>query len=96
MLPAMRRYRLSRARRMVNAIVRAEPRVSLRRGRRSEQVTATELSAEEAAPVLRAYLERVPVTRPYFDVGVTSPLEAVVAEAHRHPVFALRPPRRVP
>jgi hypothetical protein len=39
--------------------------------------------------VLRQYVKEVPITRPYFDVRVDSPLEAFAAEAPRHPVFLL-------
>ena len=70
--------------------VRAAGQVTLRRGRRTERVTATELRATQAAPVLREYLTRVPITRPYFDVTAASPLDDIAAEASRHPVFALR------
>jgi hypothetical protein len=48
-----------------------------------------EVAAEQAAPVLRAYLKKVPVVRPFFDVKPGSPIEAFVAEAPRHPVFRL-------
>jgi hypothetical protein len=30
------------------------------------------------------------MTRPFFDARPDSPLEAFVAEAHRHPVFRIR------
>lgn len=70
--------------------VRAAGQVTLRRGRRTERATATELPAAQAAPVLREYLTRVPITRPYFDVTAASPLDDLAAEANLHPVFALR------
>jgi deazaflavin-dependent oxidoreductase (nitroreductase family) len=70
--------------------VRVADRITLRRGRRSEQATTTELSGAEAAPVLREYLIRVPVTRPYFDVTPRSSLGDIETEAESHPVFALR------
>ena len=34
-------------------------------------------------------ITRVPITRPYFDAKPDSPLAAFIAEAPRHPVFAL-------
>jgi hypothetical protein len=52
-------------------------------------VSLRALSPAEAAPVLRRYVTRVPITRPYFDVTPGSPLTAFEAEADRHPVFAL-------
>jgi deazaflavin-dependent oxidoreductase (nitroreductase family) len=68
---------------------RAAGRVTLTRGRRAETVSLRALSAAEAAPVLRHYVTRVPITRPYFDVTPDSPLTAFEADAARHPVFAL-------
>jgi len=48
-----------------------------------------EIKPEEAAPVLKMYVTRVPITRPYFDVRPESDLGAFRAEAPRHPVFAI-------
>jgi len=68
---------------------RAAGKVGLRRGKHSEIVPVRELGPEEAAPVLKLYVERVPHPRPYFDNGPDAPAEAFIAEAHRHPVFLL-------
>ncbi len=68
---------------------RAAGEVTLRRGRRSETLAIEQVSPAEAAPVLREYVRSVAVTRPFFDAGVDSPLEAFEAEASRHPVFRL-------
>ena len=68
---------------------RAAGQVILTRGHRSETVRIVELSPEESAPVLKAYLKRISVVRPFFDVRPESPLEAFVAEAPRHPVFRI-------
>ena len=68
---------------------RAAGEVRLTRGRQSEVVRVEELGPEEAAPVLKAYVARVPVTRPYFDAPPDAPLAAFVAEAPRHPVFRI-------
>ena len=70
---------------------RATGHVRLSRGRRSETVRVKELAAEAAAPILKAYLERVPITRPYFDVTPDAPLAAFAAEASKHPVFQVVP-----
>jgi len=70
---------------------RAAGRVTLTRGGRAEIVSLRALSEAEAAPVLRRYVTRVPITRPYFDVTPDSPLVAFESEAARHPVFALTP-----
>ena len=72
--------------------VRAAGQVTLSRGRRTDELGVDEVGAQEAAPVLRAYLGKVRVVRPYFDAAPDSPLEAFTAEASRHPVFRLRAP----
>jgi deazaflavin-dependent oxidoreductase (nitroreductase family) len=63
--------------------------VTLSRGRRSETAGVAELSAEEAAPILRAYVAQVPITRPYFDALPEAPAEAFAAETRHHPVFRI-------
>ena len=68
---------------------RAAGQVTLSRGSRSETLSIRELAGAEAAPVLKRYLTRVPITRPYFDVKPDSPLRDFVSEAPRHPVFQL-------
>ncbi|GIW07458.1 MAG: hypothetical protein KatS3mg060_2263 [Dehalococcoidia bacterium] len=69
--------------------VRAAGQVTLARGRRSETVKIEELAPSDAAPVLRLYATRVPITRPYFDASPDAPVEAFAAEAARHPVFRI-------
>lgn len=69
--------------------VRATPVVSLRRGRTTMVLGAREADAETAGAVLRRYVVQVPVTAPFFAAGAADPVEAFVAEAPRHPVFAL-------
>jgi hypothetical protein len=71
--------------------VRAAGRVTLSRGRRSETAAIAELEPVQSAPVLKAYITKVAVTRPFFDVRPDSPLEAFEVEASRHPVFLIRP-----
>jgi deazaflavin-dependent oxidoreductase (nitroreductase family) len=68
---------------------RAAGQVTLKRGRRSETVGIVELSPDEAAPVLKKYLSRLPVVRPFFDVTPGSQIADFVAEAPRHPVFQI-------
>src|SRR5215208_6699083 len=64
---------------------RAARQVELSRGRRSETVRLQELTPRAAAPILKTYVERVPITRPYFDAAPDAPIAAFVAEAARHP-----------
>jgi deazaflavin-dependent oxidoreductase (nitroreductase family) len=71
--------------------LRAAGHATLSRGRDRRVVGAAELSPEEAAPVIRRYVERVPITREFWDVTPDSPDEALVLEARRHPVFRLTP-----
>jgi len=70
---------------------RTAGQVQLSRGRHSETVRLKELAPEAAAPILKAYVERVPITRPYFDVDPDAPLAAFAAEAPKHPVFQVVP-----
>ncbi|HUH96173.1 MAG TPA: nitroreductase family deazaflavin-dependent oxidoreductase [Anaerolineales bacterium] len=70
---------------------KASGKVTLTRNGKSETVAIRECSAVEAASVLRKYVINVPITRPYFDVGVDSSEDAYIAEAPKHPVFELLP-----
>jgi deazaflavin-dependent oxidoreductase (nitroreductase family) len=69
--------------------LRATGKATLARGGRTEAIVVREVNAEEAAPVLKLYVTRVPITRPYFDAKPESDLGAFRAEAPRHPVFAI-------
>ena len=71
--------------------VRAAGDLTLSRGRRVEHFRAVEVGGEDAVPILRQYLAKIRVVRPYFDVTPTSSNEAFAAEADRHPVFRLEP-----
>jgi deazaflavin-dependent oxidoreductase (nitroreductase family) len=68
---------------------RAAGWVELTRALKTERVQVEEVGAEEAAPVLREYLRKIPIVKPYFDAGPDAPLEAFAAEAARHPVFRI-------
>jgi deazaflavin-dependent oxidoreductase (nitroreductase family) len=70
---------------------RAAGQVELSRGRRSEMVRVQELAPEVAAPILKSYVERAPITRTYFDVVPDATLAALAAEASKHPVFQVVP-----
>lgn len=69
---------------------RAAGWVRLRRGRDRGRHAIEELAPDEAVPVLREYYRRGRVTRPFFDVTLTSSDDDWRAEAPRHPVFRLR------
>jgi deazaflavin-dependent oxidoreductase (nitroreductase family) len=69
--------------------LRAAGKAALARGAHTEAIVTREVKPEEAAPVLKMYVTRVPITRPYFDVTPESDLGAFRAEAPRHPVFAI-------
>lgn len=66
---------------------RAAGEVTLRRGRRRWTGKVVECDAEESAPILRDYVQAVPVTRPYFDAWPGDPIERFAEEAAGHPVF---------
>ena len=67
--------------------VRATGRAHLSRGRKKEDVRLTELPPNEAAPILKKYLGRNPITAPFFDASAEDPPERFITEASRHPVF---------
>ena len=69
--------------------VRAQPRISLRRGRTSQVLRAHEVDAQTAGPVLQRYLRQSRVTAAFFDAQPDAAVQAFIAEAGRHPVFAL-------
>ena len=69
--------------------LRAAGKAALSRGGRTEEIAVREVGAEEAAPVLKLYVMRVPITRPYFDARPESELDAFRVEAPRHPVFSI-------
>jgi deazaflavin-dependent oxidoreductase (nitroreductase family) len=69
---------------------RAAGTVELTRARNTERVRVEEVvDSRTAAPVLREYLKKTPVTKSFFEVSKDSPLEDFAAEAPRHPVFRL-------
>jgi len=68
---------------------RAAGSVELTRALRTERVRIEEVDPQTAAPILREYLRKTPVTKPYFDARADSPLEDFAAEAPRHPVFRI-------
>jgi hypothetical protein len=69
--------------------VRAEPKVWLRRGSKTEVLQAEEVSPEVAGPILQRYVRKARVTAPFFDAKADDPVEQFVREAPRHPVFKL-------
>lgn len=68
---------------------RAAGSVELTRALRTERVPVEEADAQTAAPVLREYLRKTPITKPFFDASADSPVEEFAAEAASHPVFKL-------
>jgi deazaflavin-dependent oxidoreductase (nitroreductase family) len=70
--------------------VRAAGEVELTRALRTERARVEEVDPVTAAPILREYLRKTPLTMPYFDASAESPLEEFAAEASRHPVFRVR------
>ena len=69
--------------------LRAAGTTTLTRGRRSEAISVTELSAREAARILTQYLVKATAARPFFDATKDSPLEAFESEAAHHPIFRI-------
>ena len=64
---------------------------TLTRGRHTEQISVAELSAQEAAPILKHTLGITPsFLLAYFDVTADSSLADIENEALRHPVFLVK------
>ena len=74
---------------------RAAGRVELRRGGVRDDVAVEELPPGERAPILRAYVDRVPTVERFFATKRGAPEAAFAAEAEGHPVFRLRPQPRL-
>lgn len=74
--------------------LRAAGTATLTHRRHAEEITANELAAPEAAPVLKQYLSQVATAQPYFDATKDSPLEAFEREVPRHPVFQITATKR--
>ena len=71
--------------------LRAVGEATLTRGRRTKHISVVELSAQEAAPILKHTLAIAPsFLLAYFDVMVGSSLADVESEAPRHPVFLVK------
>lgn len=71
--------------------LRAAGQAQLSRGRRRRGIVAAEIPAAEAAPIIRLYIERVPITRNFWDVTPESSEEELLSEAAVHPVFRIWP-----
>src|SRR5713226_10163918 len=72
--------------------LRAAGKATLSWGRRRETIVVTELTPEQAAPVIKSILPHAPkVIRDYFDVTPESSLEDIVRDAPNHPMFAVHP-----
>jgi len=70
--------------------LRAAGTATLTRGRHTETIAAIELTAEEAAPILKHVVSIAPaILRAYYDVTPDAPLAEFVREARRHPFFEL-------
>jgi deazaflavin-dependent oxidoreductase (nitroreductase family) len=67
--------------------------VTLTKNSISKRYAVVELKAKESAPILKKYLVLAPITQPYFDSRPGSPVDSFFAEASRHPVFELTPPK---
>ena len=76
---------------MVNWVknARAAGEVSLYRNKVNETVKLRELGPQESAPILKEYITKESIVRPYFDIPPEASLEEFAAVAARHPVFLL-------
>jgi len=69
---------------------RASGKVTISRQGWCEDFTIHQLSPDQAAPLLKEYLQKYPITKPYFDARLDSPLDEFIKEAKTKPVFELR------
>ena len=69
----------------------AQGRATLRRFR-AREVRLVELPVQERAPVIRAYVRKVPGGRPHIPVDRHEPVAAFEAVASSYPVFKVVPP----
>lgn len=69
--------------------LRAAGNATLSRGRKRRDVAVRELAPDEAAPVIRRYIERVPIAANYWNVTAGDSDDAMIAEAAHHPVFLI-------
>ncbi|HVM71042.1 MAG TPA: nitroreductase/quinone reductase family protein [Anaerolineales bacterium] len=70
-----------------NARVTGE--VNLARKGTQETLRIKELGPKESAPVLKEYITKIAIVRPYFNILPEATLEEFEAEAAQHPVFEL-------
>jgi deazaflavin-dependent oxidoreductase (nitroreductase family) len=68
---------------------RAVGKVTLSRGRNAAVYRLEELSLSNRAPILKEYITRYPITRPYFDTQPDSEVAEFEPEAQGRPVFKL-------
>ena len=77
--------------------LRAAGKATLSWGRRHETVTVTELTPEQAAPVIKSLLGSAPkMIRDYFEVTPESSLQEFIRDAPNHAVFAVHPASSTP
>jgi deazaflavin-dependent oxidoreductase (nitroreductase family) len=70
--------------------LRADPSLTLRRGRHRESLVAQEVGSEDAGVILKRYVNQVRITAPYFDAKRSASELDFANEAGRHPVFEIR------
>ncbi|WOF23274.1 nitroreductase/quinone reductase family protein [Microbacterium betulae] len=70
----------------------ADGRAAIKRGRR-RPVRLVEVRVESRAPIIKAYLQKVPGARPHIRADPDAPVEDIAASAPRVPVFAITRPQ---
>jgi deazaflavin-dependent oxidoreductase (nitroreductase family) len=70
--------------------LRADPSLTLRRGRHRQSLVAHELGHEEAGAILKTYVNQVRITASYFDAKRSASEREFADEGGKHPVFELR------
>ncbi|MER7796387.1 nitroreductase/quinone reductase family protein [Microbacterium sp. NPDC096154] len=71
--------------------LRAAGEATLQRGSRNERIRAEELAPDAAAPVLKHYVQQIPIVRPHVAAAPDASVAEFAAIARDHPVFAITP-----
>ncbi len=70
--------------------LRAAGNASLRGGRKTVRIEATEVPVDQRAPIIRAYLDHWGITAREFDVSKDATVADIESIAAYHPVFEIR------
>lgn len=76
--------------------LRVAGKATLQRGSHMQKYDAAEVPLADAIPVIRAYVQSVPITKSYWNVSANSTDDEVIKDARSHPVFQLKASETMP